>query len=167
MPEQSRKVRRTDRREVAREATAPENLPPIASQPGYYERQEIVEWRWHIPPPQVLRAYDFITDGPERLLRMAEEQAKHRRKLENRQSWSETIQRVTGTLAPPLIALVGIVMSGYLIMNGKNVGGLVAILGSLATVLLAVQGARKAQRQQATDSRSEAQLELPIQTSEK
>jgi hypothetical protein len=107
MVERGKKVRRTDRREVTTEDHPPDDLPPSPSQPGIYERQEIVEWRWHIPPPQVLRGYDFIEDGPERLLRMAERQARHRQKLENRHSWSETIQRVTGTLAPPVIALVG------------------------------------------------------------
>jgi hypothetical protein len=54
-------------------------------------------------------------------------------------------------------------MAGYLILNGKNAGGLVSILGSLATVLLAVQGARKAQRAQgAAKKPGEQQLELPI-----
>jgi uncharacterized membrane protein len=117
----SKKLDKQQRRAVEREQASPG--PPSSSAPSLpttrYERREYsLEWRYPLPPPGVLQQYDFIKDGPERLLRMWERQATHRQKIENRGSLTESFQRVFGSVAAAMLGLGGLGTCALLVYHG-------------------------------------------------
>lgn len=165
----SKKLAQRERRAMERRAGLPSNpSPPLShSAAEYSERSFSLEWRYHLPPPGVLQGYNFIKNGPDRLLRLVERQAKHRQKVENRDSWTETFQRLWGTVSATLIGLAGLGGGVWLIDRDHSVTGLAALIGTLATLAAAVQNAKKPPPAAPKDDPEpmadpERQLELPI-----
>lgn len=100
-------------------------------------------WAGPLPHPSVLKEYSFIKDGPERLFRSYERQAVHRQKIENRDSWTEAFQRIYGPISATIVGLGGIAAGTYLITSGHSITGLSALIGTLAMLAAAVQGAKR------------------------
>lgn len=103
-----------------------EVLPPEAREAVFaLVRQEMsVQFSGPIPPPALLKQYnEALPDGAERIVQMAEQQSAHRRAMETRG------QFFGFSLA--LIVLVGAIV---LIALDKKVEGLIALVGSVATL---------------------------------
>jgi uncharacterized membrane protein len=74
-----------------------------------------------LPPPEVLAGYnDALPNGADRIVKLAEEQAAHRRRLESR-----------GQLLLFAFAVVALVGGIVLIALGESAGGLVPIIGAI------------------------------------
>lgn len=117
-------------------------------------------WRWSgpLPPPEILGGYDqVVSDGAERVFRMAEGQSEHRRRIENRASWTETFLRIAGWASATGIGIIAVGGSLYLIYEGRTISGLAALLMSVAVLVGAFQG-QKRRLQQKSDQLS---LDLP------
>jgi uncharacterized membrane protein len=74
MAEQRNKLTRQQRRKLEREGVLKKE-PPSSSQQVIAQRSTL-HWTGPLPPPGILQQYDFISKGPERIFRMAEQQAK-------------------------------------------------------------------------------------------
>lgn len=131
-------------------------VPPYA-QGGIVESIE-VKWNYPIPPPQILQEYGFIKDGPERFLKLAEDQAKHRQRLEDRDSRGENFQRVLGTFSGMLVGLAGVGGGIFLIQQGNDISGFVTLIGTLAVLVAAVQGPRRTGRNHGTENDRQTDL---------
>jgi uncharacterized membrane protein len=78
-----------------------------------------------LPPPGMLAQYnDAVPDGADRIVKMAEEQSSHRRKIESR-----------GQIFAFLLALVAIVGGIVLIALGRSAEGLVPLLSAIAGLI--------------------------------
>lgn len=93
-----------------------------------------------IPEPEVLRDYELVLPGlAERIVRWTEDEASHRRSVERslvHLSWG-------GLCSALLLALTTILGGMLLAWNGRNVVGMIGIVGALAglvIVFLAGQG---------------------------
>lgn len=132
------------RQRLAPEAEQPSPDPPSSSTSSSsttrYERREFsLEWRYPLPPPGVLQQYDFLENGAERLVRMWEQQADHRQKIENRESLTESFQRVFGSVAAAVLGLGGLGSCAFLVYHGKPVTGLVSLILPLAVMVSVIQ----------------------------
>lgn len=88
-----------------------------------------------LPPPSLLAKYnDAIPDGAERILAMAERQSKHREILEAQVVAGNIAGQARGSHYAFIICLVTIVGGFVLIGMGKNIYGISAVIGSLATL---------------------------------
>lgn len=140
MPEQPNKLTRQQRREMERKGVLPKE-PPSSSE--HVLQLQSISWSGPLPPPDALRQYGFIKDGPERILRMAEQQARHRQKIENRDSLTEGFQRMFGPVAALILGLGGIGGAVYLLDQGHGIGGFATLIGTLAILVGAMQGTKK------------------------
>lgn len=79
------------------------------------------EFSGPLPPPEVLARYnDALPGGAERIVALAEQQAKHRRKMEAR-----------GQILLFVVVLVAVIGGIVLIALGQDAFGLVPIIGAL------------------------------------
>jgi uncharacterized membrane protein len=84
----------------------------------------------------MLARYNQTLPGlAERVVVMAENQSKHRQKLEEKVVDSNCSSQRRGQVYGFIIILIVVVGGMYLIHEGKSVQGLVAILGALTSVL--------------------------------
>lgn len=84
-------------------------------------RMERHEFTGPLPPPGVLARYnDALPDGAERIVALAEQQARHRRKMEAR-----------GQILLFVVVLVAVIGGIVLIALGQDAFGLVPIIGAL------------------------------------
>lgn len=143
MPDPDRRLTRQQRRELERKGALPKQESPLSPSPQLIAQKRSVSWSGPLPPPGILQQYNVIKDGPERVFRMAEQQAKHRRKIENRDSWTETFQRVFGSISGAAIGLVGLGGGIWLLDRGHGIGGFSALIMSVALLVSAVQGAKR------------------------
>ncbi len=89
-----------------------------------------------LPPPDILRKYDEILVGAaERILVMAENQSKHRQKMESKVIGSDVWNSKLGLTFGFLLGLVGLLGSFYCILNDKVLPG--GLLGAGTIVTLA------------------------------
>ena len=107
--------------------------------------QSVQHFQGPLPPPQALAQYEAVLPGcAERIVSMAEAQAAHRRALESRVIRGNLATERRGQVAAFAIALVTIIGGVWLIDQGKDAGGLTAILGALAGLVgVFVYGRRK------------------------
>jgi uncharacterized membrane protein len=138
MGDQRKKLSRQRRRAVERSLLERSERDP----PPQRIQEVSLQWRYHLPPPGLLQEYSFIKNGPDRLLRMAEQQARHRRKIENRDSWTEAFQRVFGSISGFLIGAGGISAGTFLIHSGNDVTGFITLISTLGVLITALQSAR-------------------------
>jgi uncharacterized membrane protein len=107
-------------------------------------------WRGPLPSPDVLHGYNQVVEGgAERVFRLAEAQAKHRRKIENRDSFTEGFLRMGGWLSGTIVSLVAVLGSFYLILNGHSITGFAALLASAGLLVGAFHGQKQAQPKKA------------------
>lgn len=117
------------------------------------------QWIGPLPSPEALERFNHvIPGGAERILRMTEGQAKHRRKLENRWSLTESFLRVGGLLFAGLIALSGISAGVFLIFYDKPLGAVAPFLFAVASLIAALRGDKVSR------ARREEQLKLNLES---
>jgi uncharacterized membrane protein len=89
-----------------------------------------------LPPPILLRQYDEVVPGAaERIIKMAEEQAAHRQRLERQVVSTDNIKSVLGTILAFVVAIVGLGCSFWAAINGHPEFGTVLGVGTLASLV--------------------------------
>lgn len=85
-----------------------------------------------IPPPEILEAYERVVEGSaNRILTMAEEQSKHRKKLEEIVVHGGSRNQVVGMIFAFLLSLVIVGSGAFLIYHDKSLEGFGLILSDL------------------------------------
>jgi len=88
-----------------------------------------------LPPPNILAEYEKISTGlAGRITAMAEENGKHRRKMEGRMLNAAIVTKSLGQILAFIVVLAGIIAGVYLLMNDRNVYGFISILLPLGAV---------------------------------
>jgi uncharacterized membrane protein len=102
-----------------------------------------------IPPPADLERYNAILPGAaERILAMAERQANHRQSLEKKVLDSDAFHALLGIICALIIALVGLGVAGYIIINGHDWAGAIIGGATLASMVSAfIYGSSKLRRE--------------------
>lgn len=99
-----------------------------------------------LPHPEHFRKYNQIVPGSaNRLLKMAEDDLAHVHSMQKKQLSLETFAVVSGLITGALIALVALLGSGYLIMEGHDIAGAILGSGSLASLVGVFVYGRKSQ----------------------
>jgi uncharacterized membrane protein len=98
-----------------------------------------------IPPPEILNRYNELLPGAaDRIIAMAEAQAKHRQTLEQIAIKSGARDSMLGLIFGLTIGLAGISGSVFCIINGYQAGGTILGTGSLASLVgVFVYGSRQ------------------------
>lgn len=125
---------------------------------------QAVSFQGPIPPPELLREYnEIITNGADRILRMAEAQSAHRIQLEGIVIKGDDRRANWGLTTGFTIGIILIVLSFILIMYGHEVSG--TILGTTdltALVSLFIYGRRaKADELRRRDEKNRALTRRP------
>lgn len=94
-----------------------------------------VAYRGPIPDPETLARYsELIPNAPERILRMAELQAEHRRDLESRVIRSDTFRATLGVWFAFIICMTTVLTGGYIALQGHAIEGTLLAGGGLAGI---------------------------------
>jgi uncharacterized membrane protein len=110
-----------------------------------------VEWRGPLPPPQALSGYESIVPGAaERLLRMTEDEAAHRRSLEvaemqtdNAAMESHLRWMARGQWFGFAVSLCAIICGSITAIQGGDMTGLAAVLAGAGVMALGAIFARR------------------------
>lgn len=93
--------------------TAPASGQDDSGEYGYYHQEEV--FFGPLPAPEILAKYDDIAPGAvDRIIRMAEEQARHRQYIERKQVDTEARDSLLGILSAVFMG-IGILISGTVI----------------------------------------------------
>ena len=118
-----------------------------------------VEYSGPLPPPAVLQRYDQVVPGAaERLLRMAENQSKHRQELERIVVRSGSRDSLLGIIAGVLVSCGFLWLTYYAISRGHVITG--SFLGTVNIVSLVgvfVYGTRTKRRERLARTAAERQ----------
>ena len=94
------------------------------------------EYSGPIPTPKMFAEFEKVLPGSaNRILTMAEDQSKHRHKMESRVIWLDGGQSILGLILAFIVVVLALLLGTYLIMNNKPVSGLATILVALGTVV--------------------------------
>ena len=100
-------------------------------------------------PPHLLAKYNEAFEGcAERIVAMAETQARHRQDLEKKVVFSNSRHELFGQISALIIAVSAIGAGTYLTLHGKTVEGLVAILGTLASLVWVFIAGKRTQKRE-------------------
>lgn len=89
-----------------------------------------------IPSPDIFKAYgEVLPDAPDRILRMAEDEAKGRRDREMWQARSKAIQPHLGTVAGLIIGVVTVMSGANVAISGHEWTGFGVVLLGLASLV--------------------------------
>jgi uncharacterized membrane protein len=89
-----------------------------------------------LPPPEILARFDAVVPGAaERILKMAEEQAAHRKDLERKLVESDIERSKWGQALGFLIAIAGLAASAAIAIYGSAVAGSILGVGTLASLV--------------------------------
>jgi len=104
----------------------------IVSQQIFRKIQVTESYSGTLPKPEILEKYDKILHGTaERILKMAENQASHRQKLEEKVVNTDSDNSKLGVWFAFVLAMSTIIGGGFLIYCNKNIEGLVAIVTAI------------------------------------
>lgn len=107
-----------------------------------------------IPPAAEFAKYETILKGSaDRILKMSENQSKHRQFIEKIVVIFDSISSATGLIFAFLIAIAGIGSGVYLIVNDKEISGFASMLTPLAIIV----GAFVYQKRKPVDSKKDNQ----------
>ena len=114
----------------------PRNITPQSPQNNSISTvTQSVSFSGPLPPPALLARYnDVIQNGAERIMAMAERQSAHRESLEAKVVEGNVASQARGSHYAFLICLITIVGGFVLIGMGKDIYGIAAVVGSLATL---------------------------------
>lgn len=125
-------------------------MPP--KNPSIVQSLQIEQRQGPLPKPSDLHEYDVVVPGAaERIIKMAEEQAKHRQDLERSVIQSDIRDGRTGLFLGFIIGIVAILGGAYCIAQGHSIAG--GILGGSAVPGLTavfVYGSRQRTKERAT-----------------
>ena len=103
-----------------------------------------------LPPPQTLAEYERLCPGTaSRILAMAEGQSQHRQELEKQVVVSNCRSQDRGPILGFILAAGVIVIGGYLILQGKELTGLSALVAALAAIVVPFVYGKRAQKEKA------------------
>lgn len=131
-------------------------LQPDAPQkdqtPSSAEEARLVAYSEHhsgpLPPPAVLQRYDQIVPGAaERIIKMAEEQSAHRRNVEQRVIYTNTLNSRLGVVFGFIIGSLGITLPIIYKIPGAPIIS-VASLASLVGVFIHGTSQRRSEREE-------------------
>ncbi len=89
-----------------------------------------------LPPPEILKKFDEIIHGAaERILKMAEEQSVHRKGLENKVVTSDIARSKWGQILGFIIAITGLIVSGFIAIYGNAIAGGIIGVGTLVSLV--------------------------------
>ena len=110
-----------------------------------------MEYAGPLPPPAYLAAYEQIAPGAaQRILAMAEEQAKHRREIESKVIGSDTGRSWAGLFIGGILSLAILASGTWVILAGHDTAGTTIITGTLvalAGVFVYATQARRSERE--------------------
>lgn len=119
--------------------TSPQSQPktPQTQISGTFEEKKValqeISHHGPIPHPLVLKGYDELIPGAaERIIRMAEMQARHRQELESIAVKSGARDSLMGLIFGFIIGLVTVLSGSYCVLKGHSVSG--TILGGVGLV---------------------------------
>lgn len=100
--------------------------------------QAVVRGETHsgpLPHPDILRQYaELIEHGADRIMRMAEQQAEHRMKQEDRVVRANVRAQTMGQIFGFILGLIGLIGGLVLVFRGRDISGFVLMLGALASL---------------------------------
>lgn len=89
-----------------------------------------------LPHPAILEKYNQIVPGAaERIIKMAEEQSRHRRAIETKVIGADSWKSVLGIIFAFIIALLGLLIGGYTALKGQPFFGGTVTLATIASVV--------------------------------
>ena len=114
-----------------------------------------IEYAGPIPPPQILEGYNNIVQGAaERIIKMAEDQAAHRRKLEQNVINSDNRNSLVGIVCAFIIT-IGVLFIAYvaITLHATTAGVIIGALGisSLVGTFIFGTNSRRVERQNRKD----------------
>ena len=128
------------------------NNPPPPSNAITSLTTQSVSFSGPLPPPGLLARYnDVIPNGAERIMAMAERQSAHRESLEATVVAGNVASQARGSHYAFIICLITIVGGFVLIGMGKNIYGISAVIGSLATLAGVFVIAKREQKRERID----------------
>ncbi len=123
--------------------TIPPNQP---NQPPHSIRleQTSIEYSGPLPPPGVFEKYEKVLPGAaERILKLAEEQSKHRQTLERKVIDQDVRNSLLGIISALIVSLGFIIASAYTTVKGHPfVGSLIGVGGLSGLVSVFIYGSR-------------------------
>lgn len=126
--------------------------PPPAQSTEISTITQSVSFSGPIPPPGLLARYnEVIPNGAERIFAMAERQSIHRESLEAKVVEGNVASQARGSHYAFIICVVTIIGGFVLIGMGKNIYGISAVIGSLATLAGVFVIAKREQRKERVD----------------
>lgn len=109
-----------------------------------------------LPPPEILERYNSaLPDAAERIMRMAEQQSRHRQEMEKMVIQGNISSQKIGTILGFIIVMGAMGGGFWLTYIGLSAYGIASILGALATILSVFLWGKHEQRrdlQQKTDA---------------
>lgn len=94
-----------------------------------------------LPPASEFAKYENVLPGSaDRIIKLAENQNRHRRFIENIVVIVDSIKSITGLIFALVIVLAGLASSVYLIIQDKPIGGFVTLITPLGTIAVAFLG---------------------------
>lgn len=107
-----------------------------------------------IPPPEILQGYEKVLPGAaERILSMAEKQAKHRQEMESIKVKSGTRDSLIGEIFALIIGLTTIVSGAVVAIKGQPwPGAVIGTTGLAGLVSVFIYGTRQNQREEKNKS---------------
>src|SRR5437879_5097709 len=105
-----------------------------------------------LPPPEILEKYNQAMPGlAERIISMAEQQARHRQELEKTVIKSNAFVQKVGPFLGFIVAMTAVAGGTLLVLKGKDAYGLAAIIGALASLAGVFIYGKKKQRKELDD----------------
>jgi len=125
------------------------NNTPSQPSPAVSTITQSVSFSGPLPHPALLAKYnEVVANGAERIMAMAERQSAHREFLEAQVVAGNVASQARGSHYAFIICLVTIVGGFVLIGMGKNILGISAVIGSLATLASVFLIARRVQQKE-------------------
>jgi len=88
-----------------------------------------------LPHPSILKGYEEILPGSaDRILTMAENQSKHRQKLESKVVSSNSRDSLLGVIFAFVLGVIGLIGGVYAAISGAEILGTIVSAGSIATL---------------------------------
>ncbi len=122
------------------------------------------EFAGPLPPPSTIAGYESaIPGGANRIFVMAEEQAAHRQAMERLVVEAQCRAQDRGPVLGFILCALVLLLGGFLIYEGREVSGLVAILTALVSVVVVfVTGKRSSRKERRSERRKEADRKVRV-----
>lgn len=135
MPDDDQRPRRPEEPGIQNPPARQEAPPSDSSMPVMVEIAQ-ASFSGPLPHPDILRGYNHVVSGAaERILVMAEEQARHRQSLERTVIEGGSRRANLGLWLGFILSIVVLALSAALIVNGYELAG--TVIGSIDLVSLA------------------------------